>query len=643
DAIRSRAMEAALRAANLDAALGDAEALAASGGRYAARAAFVAGEIALARERWQDARRIFAALDAERTYSTGRIPRSLDVADVLFGLARALEGAGEAVEARRAFERLVRWYPESPRAAEAEARLRAADPSFEISPRWRLDRAREMVKHRDWAEAIDELDRVPADAPGISREEVAFERAMALYKHRRRYAEAARAFQAVVAMRGPHEEDAAFHRARSLARSHRDDDAIAAYREFARRYPRGRRASEASYLAASLELYLGRFDAAIASLEALVGRNRAGPGLDDARWSLALAYMLAGRPADALPLIDGAEDDDRGALVRGRALYWGAVARIALGRETEAVERLETAIRDYPLHYYALLARNRLEALGRTPPPPLGRRDAGRADSTGGCDDLPPEIAALREAGLVDEARALLVDALRAGMAAAEGDDLRATTRRLLCVDGVQSVYRHAVGAHQAEIAAPLSGATLPFWEAAYPRAYRGRVEAACESEGIPPHMIWAIMRHESAFEPATVSYADAIGLLQMIPPTTRRIVEARGGTYDDSLLFDPASNIDLGVGYIARIGRKFHDQVALLAAGYNGGPHNVARWLGAFREERLDLFVERIPFEQTRTYVRRVVGSYARYLYLYESDADEWPLRLPDAVRSDFLQDPDF
>lgn len=368
EAIRFRAMEAALRAGDLEAALRDADAIATAGGRRAGRAAFVAGEIALAQERWLDARRIFAALDAERTYSTGRVPRSLDVADVLFGLARALEGAGEAVEARRAFERLVRWYPESPRAAEAEARLRAADPSFEISPHWRLDRAREMVKHRDWAEAIDELDRIPAGAPGIPREEVAFERAMALYKHRRRYAEAARAFEAVVAMRGPHEEDAAFHRARSLARSHRDDDAIAAYREFARRYPRGRRASKALYLASSLELYLGRFDAAITSLEALVGRNRTGPGLDDARWALALAYMLADRPADALPLIDGAEDDSRGALVRGRALYWGAVARIALGRETEAVERFEAAIRDYPLHYYALLARNRLEAIGRTPP-----------------------------------------------------------------------------------------------------------------------------------------------------------------------------------------------------------------------------------------------------------------------------------
>ena len=125
-------------------------------------------------------------------------------------------------------------------------------------------------------------------------------------------------------------------------------------------------------------------------------------------------------------------------------------------------------------------------------------------------------------------------------------------------------------------------------------------------------------MRQESSFDPDTISYADAIGLLQMIPPTTRRIVEAAGGVYDDSLLLDPSSNIDLAVGYIAWIGRKFHGQAPLQAAGFNGGPHNVARWLDSFAETRLDYFVERIPFDQTRNYVRLVVTSYARYLYLY-------------------------
>jgi len=139
------------------------------------------------------------------------------------------------------------------------------------------------------------------------------------------------------------------------------------------------------------------------------------------------------------------------------------------------------------------------------------------------------------------------------------------------------------------------------------------------------------------------VSTAEAIGLLQMIPPTTMRMLEARGEAYDDRVLFDPERNIALGVEYIAAIGRKFHGQVPLQAAGFNGGPHNVARWLHDFREERLDVFVERIPFDQTRNYVRRVVTSYARYLYLYESDDNAWPLELPRTLRTDFLPDPDY
>jgi soluble lytic murein transglycosylase len=120
-------------------------------------------------------------------------------------------------------------------------------------------------------------------------------------------------------------------------------------------------------------------------------------------------------------------------------------------------------------------------------------------------------------------------------------------------------------------------------------------------------------------------------------------MLAGRGEAYEDGMLFDPDRNIELGVEYIAWIGRKFHGQIPLLAAGYNGGPHNVARWLTDTAEERLDYFVERIPFDQTRNYVRRVITSYARYLFLYETEGNEWPLDLPATIRMDYLPDPDY
>ena len=415
-------------------------------------------------------------------------------------------------------------------------------------------------------------------------------------------------------------------------------------REFAREHARDAHASDAKYLPATLEMYHGRYDAAIEAFQALVGSNRTGAGRPQTRWSLGLTYLLAGRPADALELIDGTIDDDDDAYSEARATYWGAVARSDLGRNDEAEAMLRKIVADHPLHWYALLARQRLAKMGVDVPPPYPERTVGRSDMRERCDDLPLEVRVLREAGLIDDARALGLPELRGLVAAAEGDDLRALIGHLLCVEAVDLVHDHArSAAHIDDWGLNLDPVALPFWEAAYPKAWRVRVEAAATREGSSPYLIWSIMRQESSFDSEVVSQADAIGLLQMIPPTTTRILEARGETYDDAVLYDPESNIDLGVGYIARIGEKFHGQMPLQAAGFNGGPHNVARWLDDMGESRLDYFVERIPFGQTRNYVRRVMTSYARYLYLYETDGNEWPVELPMELRRDYLDEPSY
>ncbi|MBI5486774.1 MAG: transglycosylase SLT domain-containing protein [Deltaproteobacteria bacterium] len=637
DVLRYWAMEAAWRGGRLDAALPDAELLAAKDGPHLRDAVLRLGDIAYEQQRWADAVARYESLGED-------LPRGVDGAVVRFRIARCREEAGDGREARRSYEDLVRHEPDSPAAAEAEARLRAIDPAFTVPPAWRLERARTLVRRRDWAEAIAELDLVPAGTTSPSPEDVAWERANAIYKHRRRYEEAAQAFAVVVEMGGRHAVEAEFLRARSLARANLDDEAIAAYREFAQKHPRDAHATDAKYLPATLDMYHGRFDRAIEALEALVGRDRSGPGRPQTRWSLGLAYLLADRPADALELIDGTLDDDDDAYGETRATYWGAVARLDLGRTDEATAMLRKVIAASPLHWYALLARHRLAGLGAEVPPPYPERTVGRSDLRERCDELPPEVRALRDAGLLDDARALALPALRPLIAPAEGDELRDVVGRLLCVEAVDLVHDHVrSAAHTDDWGLRLDATALPYWEAAYPKAWRERVEAASARESSSPYLIWAIMRQESSFDPDVVSQADAIGLLQMIPPTTARMLEARGETYDDAVLYDPERNIDLGVEYIARIGEKFHAQMPLQAAGFNGGPHNVARWLDDMAESRLDYFVERIPFEQTRNYVRRVLTSYARYLYLYETDENEWPVDLPMELRRDYLPEPSY
>jgi soluble lytic murein transglycosylase len=634
-AVRVREMEAAARAGDPETAGRLGAAIAAAGGPHATLGAVRAADAAYAAGRWVEALQRYRALPA-------RLPRGADRVEAAFRAGRCLEETGRPDEAVESYTRLVREEPDHPRSTGAEDHLARLRPGFEIPPAWRLERARILTRRREWARAVEEIDRIPENAPGVSREDVLWERAQAIYKHRRRYDEAAEAYAAVTALGGRRAEEAEFQRARSLARAHRDDEAILAYRAFARAHPRSADVSDAKYLASCLEIYLGRFDDAVRSLEAVVGRRRTGPARPQSRWSLALAYLLAGRPADAIELIDGTAADGTDALTRGRAVYWGAVARLEAGRTDDAVERFREVIRSWPLHWYAQLARRRLADLGREVPPPYPERTAGRGGETG-CDGLPDDVDFLRRAGLTDEARRLFLETSGERIVPAVGDELRALVRKAICVDGVSSLHRHVVSAHADDWGLRLDATALPFWEAAYPRAWPDAVEAASAREGIDPHLVWAIMRQESSFDPDVVSSADALGLLQMIPPTTQRILQARGEPYDDRVLFDPDRNIELGVYYIAWILRKFHGQEPLTSGGYNGGPHNVARWLADFDEPRLDYFVERIPFDQTRNYVRRVMTAYARYLYLYAQDGNDWPLDLPMTLRTDFLADPDF
>jgi soluble lytic murein transglycosylase len=184
---------------------------------------------------------------------------------------------------------------------------------------------------------------------------------------------------------------------------------------------------------------------------------------------------------------------------------------------------------------------------------------------------------------------------------------------------------------------APPEGAARLWWEHAYPQAYKELVEKHNDLGGSPEYYLYSIMRKESGFDPHTVSYADALGLLQMIPPTTRRVAPEVGLEYTDDLLYDPDNNIKAGSWYIGRLFHKFKGQVPIATASFNSGPGPVMRWLDANGDRPIDEYVELISYSQARGYGKKVTETYARYLYLYEGTIYEQPLDVdPDYVKDD-------
>ena len=148
------------------------------------------------------------------------------------------------------------------------------------------------------------------------------------------------------------------------------------------------------------------------------------------------------------------------------------------------------------------------------------------------------------------------------------------------------------------------------------PRAYAEHVDKAAQEYGIDPNLLFAVMRVESIYNRRIISYAGAIGLMQIMPRTGRLIAERlEYENFQPTDLLDPRTNVRFSAWYLSSLLKRFSGRLPLAIASYHGGPHNVRLWMRSNnRHMPLDAFLERIPFSQTHRYVRRVLTHYAAY-----------------------------
>jgi len=150
----------------------------------------------------------------------------------------------------------------------------------------------------------------------------------------------------------------------------------------------------------------------------------------------------------------------------------------------------------------------------------------------------------------------------------------------------------------------------------AYPLTYLEDAEKAGEAFGVDPLLLLALAREESRFDSEIVSNAGAVGLTQKMPATAAMLAaELKLEDYD---LRDPADSLLLGAAYLAKMLDRFQGNLALALAGYNAGPGNARQWVASFKALPPDVWLLLKPFDETRRYIIRVVGSYYRYRQLY-------------------------
>ena len=346
-------------------------------------------------------------------------------------------------------------------------------------------------------------------------------------------------------------------------------------------------------------------------------------GLTDetaSRYALALALTLAlSRDPRALQYFDHvvpADVDDRAAEWHVRAALWNAdwerAARVIAAmpellrgqsrwrywaaRSADAQDHAETAKQLYtdllPTdNFFAATAAARIRQPFAPHPQPLSR-DAQQVEQLG----MQPGMIRVHELLLCGFER----QAETEWWSAQTGLDAPAKLQSVL----LAADWRWYQGAI-------LTAARQTFFEyyaLLFPRPLPGEVKAGATQAGLPEALLYATLRQESLYQVDAVSSADALGLLQLQLATARKIARQIGRpppTRTD--LFDPAINVPLGAAELSALLGKFQGQLPVALAAYNAGPGAATRWLPA-RPMDADVWIENIPYNETRTYVQRVL-----------------------------------
>ena len=434
------------------------------------------------------------------------------------------------------------------------------------------------------------------------------------------YAAALKTFESV---RGNYEGRASYQRARTLLRVGRASAAVAALRAVTTTHADDTTAAGlAWYLLGDLAADAGRDTDAAASWRNLAERYPSHGFAPRAAFRAAMLQVAAARWSEAerqLAPLTERESDERLA-----ARYWLGRAQAAQGQRRAADSTWRRIITDSPDSYYALLAATRLDTVPwtATAETNAGARSGGESHdvATSRLNDedvstVMHRIALLDSLALRDEAREERADLVK--IASTNVADARRAARALLSEDLASPAITLA-----GRVPALARSRDRDDQRLRFPLPFRDELAAHAGTHKLELPFVAALIRQESRFTPTARSGADARGLMQVMPVVGRSIAASLGiRPWHDSLLYVPEVNLRIGSRHLAAALRRdgaAHPAYAL--AAYNAGRSRLVRWRakrGAASD--WELFVERIPYEETRDYVRIVLRNEAWYRALYD------------------------
>lgn len=538
------------------------------------------------------------------TYRTGS-----DTAEALFGVAQSLEALGNKTGALKSYRTIWLQYPTSPLAKTAnEKQLQLEKKGISPIPystEELIKREELLYKAGNYSMALETIGMITKEqqSPSIQAQ-LDIKAGKAAYRLRNR--KQAEKFFSQAIVKSPTTNiitEARYWQAQALERLDQDERAYSIYITLAADGKKHDYVDDSIMAAAAIRKSQGRYREAISLYERIPKEFPRSSFLSRALWESAWNSYLGNELTKATENFKLLLTDPSN---REKALYWLARSLQQQGKERDATNWYNLLLKEYGSGFYATWYRkhNKVADLRE----PLGNHFGPTTLPFMSGFEKPRTLSSI---GLAEEARAEM-RAIRKKIDEKKGL-IPAITRVYLEMEE----YGTAIALFQHNQPKSYDQQSMPFWSAGYPLVYADLITYHTNLNNISAGLIYGLMRAESAFSPTVRSPVGALGLMQMMPATAKMTAKEKG-SFNPKKLLEPAYNIALGTKHFKDLLKGYDGEEIYAIAAYNAGSTSVARWRKSFKGRPMDEFVENIPYQETRDYVKKVYSSAATYRQLY-------------------------
>ena len=533
--------------------------------------------------------------EAEKIYS--RLARKTDSkwkkAVYLKNLGEIKEKQGLFHAASEVFERIWAEHPEVSFSDYVFELYKKNKKTFTPSPQQSAKRGETMFETGNWEGALEAFSGAPQTGS------VRIRTGICLYRLSK-FPEALEAFSGIDSPK------AFYWKGITLMSMEREKEAIGVFELLHRLNPKSRWASKSLLKAARLRHLGEETEKAQRLYRLIIEKYPAREEASKSVWNLGWIHYRKKEYAKAVQIFSdrawtsGSE--------RERFLYWYARASEKAGDKPGALFALGKLADSRKITYYSFLAKLRL----KQSPPPVRSKAAAYSGNPFGKNSAVEKFLFFVKTGIYD-------------LALREAELLRPQAKTVSQRLYLSSLYLQAqdyksslnlAGGFRSPEALRLS----------FPKGFEERVRFFSRKYTLDEFLIYSVIREESHFDKEAVSVSDARGLMQLLPSTALETAPKAGlSNFEIPQLFSPDVNLDLGCYYLSWLLSIFEGNLVVSLAGYNGGPSSAKTWYGKNGSLDIDEFVEEIPFEQSRNYVKKILRSYAAYEAVYGLEKDQF------------------